>query len=244
VIKKVILMEEKKSNSIWINWVLLILFIGAMLYVSLKYGRSLIGLVKNPEKLRDEILSYGRWSILALMAAQVVQVVIAFIPGEAVQMMGGYIFGSVMGTVYSLIGITAGAAIVFFIVRITGYPLVRAFVSKRNMERFSFLMENKKGQLAMFVLFLIPGIPKDVLVYIAGLTPIKPGEFFTIFVIARLPALAASCWFGSSLYENNYVMAGIITAVTVILVVISIIKRDKIIEYFNKIEKKISSRSK
>ena len=242
--KKGILLEEKSNKSVWINWVLLILFIGVMLYISIKYGRSFIGMAKNPDKLRDKILSYGHWSILALMVAQVVQVVIAFIPGEAVQMMGGYIFGSVLGTVYSLIGITAGAVIVFFIVRITGYPLVRAFVSKRDMKRFSFLMENKRGQLAMFMLFLIPGIPKDVLVYIAGLTPIKPAEFFTIFIIARLPALAASCWFGSSLYENDYVKAGIITAVTVILLVIGIIKRNKIIEYFNKIEKKASDSRK
>lgn len=225
-------MEKEKNNHVWINAMLLVLFLGAMLYISLKYGRSLIVLSKDPELLREKILSYGSLSILALMAAQVIQVVIAFIPGEIVQMMGGYIFGPLLGTLYSLGGITLGAAIVFFIVKVTGYPLVKVFVPKKQMERLGFLTKGKKGQTAMFILFLIPGIPKDILVYIAGLTPIKPAEFFSIFIIARLPALAASCWFGASIYERDYVKAVVISAVVLILVVAGIKLKDKIIYHF------------
>lgn len=229
-------MEKETNNHVWVNTVLLVLFLGLMAYVSLKYGKSLIALSKDPELLREKIISYGRGSVLALIAAQVVQVVIAFIPGEIVQMMGGYIFGPVLGTLYSLAGITSGAAIVFFIVRITGYPLVRTFVPERFMNKLMFLTESKKGQTAMFILFLIPGIPKDILVYMAGLTPIKPAEFFSIFIIARLPALAASCWFGSSLYERNYVKAAVISAVVLVLFVIGFKLRDKIV---NRLQEKM-----
>lgn len=229
-------MEKETNNHVWVNTVLLVLFLGLMAYVSLKYGKSLIALSKDPELLREKIISYGRGSVLALIAAQVVQVVIAFIPGEIVQMMGGYIFGPVLGTLYSLAGITLGAAIVFFIVRITGYPLVRTFVPERFMNKLMFLTESKKGQTAMFILFLIPGIPKDILVYMAGLTPIKPAEFFSIFIIARLPALAASCWFGSSLYERNYVKAAVISAVVLVLFVIGFKLRDKIV---NRLQEKM-----
>lgn len=222
-------MEKKSNNHVWINAVLLVLFLGFMGYISFKYGKNLIILSKNPGLLREKILSYGRWSILALIGAQVVQVVIAFIPGEIVQMMGGYIFGPVLGTLYSLSGITLGAVIVFFIVRITGYPLVRTFVPEKFMKKLMFLTESKKGQTAMFILFLIPGIPKDILVYMAGLTPIKPAEFFGIYVIARLPALAASCWFGSSLYERNYIKAAVISAVVMVFFIIGFKFKDRIV---------------
>lgn len=229
-------MEKENNNHVWINAALLVLFLGVMLYISLKYGKSLIALSKNPELLREKILSYGSLSILALIAAQVIQVVIAFIPGEIVQMMGGYIFGPILGTLYSLAGITLGAAIVFFIVKVTGYPLVRTFVPRKYMDKLGFLSESKKGQTAMFILFLIPGIPKDILVYIAGLTPIKPAEFFSIFVIARLPALAASCWFGSSIYERDYVKAAVISAVVLVLVVAGFVLKNKIVD---RLEKKL-----
>jgi len=228
-VKRRIPMEKENNNHVWINAVLLVLFLGFMAYISFKYGKTLIELSKDPELLREKILFYGRWSILALIGAQVVQVVIAFIPGEIVQMMGGYIFGPVLGTLYSLAGITLGAAIVFFIVKITGYPLVRTFVPEKYMKKLMFLTESKKGQTAMFILFLIPGIPKDILVYMAGLTPIKPSEFFVIYVIARLPALAASCWFGSSLYERNYVKAAVISAVVLVFFAIGFKFKDRIV---------------
>lgn len=230
------MMEKENNSQVWVNTVLLVLFLGFMAYISLKYGKSLIAISKDPELLREKILSYGRGSIFALIGAQIVQVVIAFIPGEIVQMMGGYIFGPVLGTLYSLAGITLGAAIVFFIVKITGYPLVRTFVPEKFMKKLMFLTESRKGQTAMFILFLIPGIPKDILVYMAGLTPIKPGEFFGIFIVARLPALAASCWFGSSLYERNYVKAAVISAVVLLLFIIGYKLKDKIV---NRLQEKL-----
>lgn len=169
------------------------------------------------------------WGVVVFLILQVLQVVVALIPGGIIQIIAGVAFGGVWGTVFSLVGVIIGTYIVFVIVRKLGAPIVEAFIDKKGIKQFSFLNDNKKLELAVFILFLIPGIPKDTLTYIAPLTKIKMPNFILLSTVARVPALVMSCVFGSSLGNGNIVTAIVMFSVIAVLGVFGILYRDRII---------------
>lgn len=199
-----------------------------MIYGSVSIAPSFTKLVSEPEEFANLIISYGWKGILLFVFFQALQVVIAIIPGEVVQIAGGYIYGTFAGTALSILGIVAGSAIIFFITRIFGYPVVKAFVSKKNLEKLDFIINGQKSEFAMFILFLIPGFPKDLLTYVAGLTPVHPGKFFLIIFIARLPALIASSYIGANLQDKNYVVVIVLSVIAVILFTAGVLLREKL----------------
>jgi uncharacterized membrane protein YdjX (TVP38/TMEM64 family) len=216
-----------------INIILGALFVGSIVYVTLRFGPEVTRLVSNPHKFREYILSFGPWSAVVFMLFQVLQVVIAVIPGEPVQIAGGYIFGTFWGTVYSMLGITAGYIIVFLGVKFFGFPLVKKFVSEKELEKFSALINSPKLETTIFLLFLMPGIPKDILVYIAGLTPIKPVLFFIIITFARFPAMLGSSFIGAKIESSQYLIAIIVSVIASILFVLGYIYKQRIINFMH-----------
>ncbi len=221
----------KLKPLIIVNIILVVLFVGSIAFATIRFGPELTRLVSDSHKFREYVLSFGPWSAVVFMLFQVLQVVIAFIPGEPVQIAGGYIFGTFWGTVYSMLGITAGYIIVFACVRLFGFPLVKKFVPEKEYNKFSLLINNPKLETTIFLLFLIPGIPKDILVYIAGLTPIQPVLFFIIIFFARLPAMIGSSFIGAEIQSSKYLVAIIVSAVASILFVIGYIYKQRIIDY-------------
>ncbi|MDP4094158.1 MAG: TVP38/TMEM64 family protein [Bacillota bacterium] len=200
------------------------------IFATAKYAPRVTELVSKPEKFRDLLLSYGYKSVFIFIALQILQVVIAVIPGEVMQIAGGFVYGTILGSIYSIVGIMLGTVIVFYIVRLVGYPLVKTFVPHKNIEKFNFLINNQKSEVAVFILFLIPGIPKDALTYIAGLTPIKVLRFFITVTIARFPALIASSYIGTSLHDKNYILVGIVSLAAVCLFIAGLFLKDRIIK--------------
>ncbi len=186
-------------------------------------------LISHGDKLRDYLQSLGNRSIFVFILLQVVQVVIVIIPGEAVQIAGGFVYGTFMGTVYSLAGIFIGSVIAFFLVKFVGYPVLKLFVPKRQLEKFNFLFSSPKADIILFILFLIPGLPKDILTYIAGLTPVRNLKFFAIIMTARLPGIFISSIIGQHMYSGNYLVVIIVSAVAVLLFLAGWLFKDKII---------------
>ena len=223
----------KSRPFIAINIILAALFVGSIVYITIRFGPELTKLVSDPHKFRQYVLSFGPWSAVVFMLFQILQVVIAVIPGEPVQIAGGYIFGTVLGTVYSTIGITVGYIIVFTGVKLFGYPLVKKLVSKKELEKFSILMNSSKLETTIFLLFIIPGIPKDILVYIAGLTPIKPVLFFIIITFARTPAMIGSSFIGAKIQSSEYLIAIIVSVIASILFVLGYIYKQRIIDFLH-----------
>jgi len=221
----------KLKPLIIVNIIIACLFVGSIVYVTIRFAPELTKLVSNPHKFRAYVLSFGPWSAVVFMLFQVLQVVIAVIPGEPVQVAGGYIFGTFLGTVYSTIGITVGYIIVFTSVKLFGFPLVKKLVSKKELEKFSILINSPKLETTIFLLFLIPGIPKDILVYVAGLTPIKPVLFFIIITFARAPAMIGSSYIGAKIQSNEYLIAVIVSVIASILFVLGYIYKQKIIDF-------------
>ena len=221
----------KLKPLIVLQIVLAVLFAGSIVYATVRFGPELTRLVSDPHRFREHILSFGPWSAAVFMLFQVLQVVIAIIPGEPVQIAGGYIFGTFWGTVYSTLGITVGYIIVFTCVKLFGFPLVKKFVSVKELEKFSTLINSPKLETTIFLLFLIPGIPKDILVYIAGLTPIKPVLFFIIITCARTPSMIGSSFIGAKIESSQYVIAITVSVFASILFVFGYIYKKRIIDF-------------
>jgi uncharacterized membrane protein YdjX (TVP38/TMEM64 family) len=228
-------MKKPKNFVIGLNLLLLILFILLLIYLSIKFAPYVAALIKKPDRFRDLLVAYGPISIPVFISLQIMQVVIAAIPGELVHISGGYVYGTTFGAIYSAAGIFLGALIAFYISRLLGFTLVKKFVSPDTLEKFTFLINSPKSELTMFLLFIIPGIPKDVLVYIAGLTPINPKQFFLIYLIARLPGILVSSYIGANIREKDYLPVIVIAVVAGILLIIGLIKKDVIINKLSRL---------
>ena len=226
---------KPKRAKLTLYIILIVILITALAYLGIRFGPQITLLAREPERLSKILNSYGWKGVLVFICIQILQVVVAAIPGEVVQIAGGYIYGTWMGTLYSITGIFVGSVLVFSIARLIGYPVVRLFISAKQLEKYNFMINSKKSDAAMFVLFLIPGIPKDVLTYIAGITPVKPLKFFAIIMIGRLPALLASSYIGSSTEKGNYVIVIILSVAAIILFVAGILLKDRIINIVHKI---------
>lgn len=214
---------------------LLAVFVGAVIFVSIKFGPAITRLMSKPEKFREYVDGLGPAGPLYYILIQTAHVIIVVIPGEIVQIAAGYAFGTFLGTLYSLAGIIVGTLIVFFTTRLAGYAVVRAFIPPKTLKKFDFLINSPKSEIAMFVLFLIPGVPKDALIYISGLTPVEPWKFLLICVAARFPGLWGSAYIGAHLQKRDYVPVWILSGAALVLFAVGILAKDKIINKLHRI---------
>jgi len=220
---------KKPQLSVLIDFILLAVFIIIITYISIKYVPAITRLASKPEDFKSFLLSFGPKSILVFMVIQVMQVVIAAIPGELIQVAGGYIYGSWMGTLYSLLGISVGSIIAFLIARTLGYPILKTFIPKSQIDRFAFFINGSQGELATFILFLIPGIPKDILTYLAGFTPMKPFNFIIITTMARFPGVLISSYIGANIGDRHLIKVAVACVIALIFFLAGIFTKDRLI---------------
>ena len=168
----------------------------------------------SDEGFRAYIQSFGAAGWLVLLVLQFLQVFIALIPGEILETGAGYAFGPLWGTLICYGGVALASTVVFLLTRRFGVKLVEVFVSREKINDLGFLRSEKKRNMLIFVLFLIPGTPKDLLTYFVGLTDIKLGTFLFLSLIARLPSVLSSTVGGHLLGEGNYAGALWLYAIT------------------------------
>lgn len=197
-----------------------------------------INIIKNiryfedPVLIRDWIRGYGNLSSIAFIVLQMVQVIFFFIPGEFIQVAGGFIFGTFWGLILSVIGILLGSLLTFLAARAVGERILRKIIPAKQFEKLEVLINRPRNKLVIFILYLIPGIPKDILGYISGITPIKTKQFVIISNVARIPGIFASVYLGSNLYDKNYVVLAIVILAVIVLVLIIWFYKDKILDRF------------
>ena len=168
----------------------------------------------SPEEFKAFIDSYGWKGRFVALGIQVLQIVIALIPGELVEVGTGYAFGAVEGPLICMIGVAAASSLVFLLTRFLGVRLVEIFISREKIDELRFINSEEKLKRMIFLLFFIPGTPKDLLTYFAGLTRIKLHEFLIISMIARIPSLVSSTIGGHFIGQSRYVEAIILFVVT------------------------------
>ena len=155
------------------------------------------------KRLKLFIISFGPYAALMFLFLQFLQVLLAPIPGEVTGFVGGLLFGKVMGTILSEIGLLAGSLAAFGLSRIFGVKLVQQIVKKKSMERFDHFVTHK-GLHITFIFFLIPGFPKDSLCYLLGLTHMRYLDFIIMNVFGRLPGTLLLAWQGNAIRNQNY----------------------------------------
>lgn len=184
----------------------------------------------SEDGFRDYIRSFGPWGWLVLFGVQFLQVFIALIPGEVVETAAGYAFGPLWGTVICYAGVAAASALIFFLTRRFGIRLVEAFVSREKINELKFINTSKKRNFLIFILFFIPGTPKDLITYFAGLTDIKITEFLCISLVARFPSVISSTFGGHLLGEGQYIHALLLYGITGAVSIAGLLIYNKIIK--------------
>lgn len=200
-------------------------------------GRPLIQFVGEPEKFRAWVNESGIWGMIAFVGMTVFQVIIAFVPGEPLEIGAGYAFGAFWGTLLCIIGITLGSLIVFWLVRTLGVSLLEVFFTYEKIKSLKFLQNEKRLALITFFLFFLPGTPKDLLTYFVGLTKIDFKGFLFIVAVARIPSVITSTIGGSLLGSERYILAVIAFGITLLISVIGWVIYNKISKKNNKDER-------
>ncbi len=180
-------------------------------------GRPLIHYIQEPEKFQAWVDSAGPMGRLYFLGIQILQVVIAIIPGEPIELGAGYAFGAVEGTLLCMAGTVIGSMMVYFFVRRFGVKAVEIFFPIEKIENLRFLNTAKKRDALMFLLVFIPGTPKDLLAYFAPLTGMGPWTWLFITAVARIPSVVTSTIGGGALGVQNYVFAVIAIGVTLLI---------------------------
>ena len=232
--------EEKRKRIMAVLKLslLALILIGIPVYIDF-FHHDLIDSFSNMKELIRDIKSYRKESIPIYLIAQALQVVICIIPGQALQFAGGYIFGIPLGLLLSIIGIAIGSCIAYFFARMLGRDAVHLFFGERKVTEMIDLMNSPKGLIVTFIIFLIPGIPKDLCSYAAGLSNIKIRPYLIVSMIARIPGMLGCLIIGSRVGAGGYVSAAIVAAVAVVLLIIGIIFRQKIIDFTYKATDKL-----
>lgn len=197
------------------------------LFVFLAFKYELWSVFTNKDRLIEIINTYKKLSVFIFIALQIIQVVIAIIPGEVTGFIGGYLFGITLGTIYSTIGLSLGSLIAFYIARFFGRPVVLYFVDRKYLEKFDYLMTHKGVSISAF-LFIMPGFPKDYLCYILGLSKISPRSFFIISTFGRFISTFMLTLGGSFIRNQYYKSFLTLSVITLIVIFVFYIYREAI----------------
>lgn len=212
--KKFVFTEKQKKVFALVALGLTLAFCGL---VGWFIGKPMLDFVSEPEKFRLWVDSHGILGRLAFVGMVYFQVVIALVPGEPLEIGGGYGFGAIEGTLLCLIGIMLGSWTVFFLVRRFGIKFVEIFFPREKISSLKILKSSKKRNALIFAVFFLPGTPKDLLTYFVGLTDIPFKHFLLLSSIARLPSVITSTLGGSALGIEDYTQAIIVFTVTLLL---------------------------
>ncbi len=179
----------------------------------------------------------GIVGMLMLLGMQFLQIVVAFIPGEVVQLAAGMVYGPWLGALIILVGCVISSAFIFVLVHRLGAPFVQDLVPVTYLERFKNFEKSGKLSIVVFILFLIPGLPKDTFTYLVPLTDMRMRVFLALTTIGRIPGVVMSTLATSNLASGNFVVAIVLFVVVGAIAIIAILFRDRVMDFFSRFRK-------
>ena len=186
------------------RYLILALSIAVMAGLTIALWKPLVNFAENPASLAIWIDEAGIWGPIIFMLLNTAQVLLAIIPGGPFEVAAGALFGPWVGTLMCDVAMTTGGMMTFFFVRKFGMKFIELFVDRKEIESVKFLHSNPKYTTLLFLFFLLPGTPKDLMCYVVGLTDIKLSTWTLINVVGRFPAILLSALGGSALGEEKY----------------------------------------
>jgi uncharacterized membrane protein YdjX (TVP38/TMEM64 family) len=229
------------SNKLKISIVLALIIIAFILYwfrIPI-WGKiiQLYQLFSDREQIRHFITSFGPSAPGVFIFIQILQVLFAPVPGEATGFMGGYLFGTFKGFIYSSVGLTVGSWLNFMIGRFLGERYVRKLLPSHQFKKFDSMIK-RQGIFVLFILFVFPGFPKDYLCLFLGLSTLPLKIFILLTGIGRMPGTFALSIQGEFLHEKNYLLLAIVFGVCGILVILAYRYREEIYHWIERLEGK------
>ena len=215
-----------------------VLILGA-LFVLLVAGLTVF-LFPYVQKLRDPqvqllvetwVRKVGVLGWLAMFGVQMLQVVIAFIPGEPVELIAGALYGAAGGLALCTLGCVTASALIFLLSKRLGKSVLDSLFGAEKVKDWKWLYDSQRMELVTFILFLIPGTPKDMLTYVVGVTNMRVGKFLLISSLARIPSVLSSTMIGSSLRQGNWVLTLVVFIITTVVGVVGITCKDRMIAF-------------
>jgi uncharacterized membrane protein YdjX (TVP38/TMEM64 family) len=176
--------------------------------------RFLVRLYVDKHYLKEMLREYGTLAPLFFIVLQALQVILSPIPGEATGFLGGYLFGEALGLLYSTIGLTLGSVAAFAIGRWLGAHYVQNFVKKETWDKLGFIVE-AEGAILCFMIFLIPGLPKDIVCYLFGISPMPILVFAVVSGLGRIPGTWVLSAQGAHTAAGDYMQVILVSAVAV-----------------------------
>ena len=186
------------------------------------------------DRLVERVRNAGPLGVFMLLGLQLLQIIVAFVPGEVVQLAAGLMYGPVWGTVILFVGCVISSAIIFKLVRTLGAPFVQDMVSTEHLEKFRAFERSGKLSVIVFILFLIPGLPKDGFTYLVPLTDMSMRSFLVLANVARLPGIIASTLAASSFADGDYTVTIIIAVVVVVIAALAVVFRKQLMDVLSR----------
>ncbi len=209
--------------------VLLLLLLGVIIagMAYALYATGVIDLLTSKNRLLQFIKENRTHAATIFIGLQIVQVVAAPVPGEVTGFVGGILFGPVWGVVYSTIGLTIGSWLAFMLARLLGRPLVERLVSAETIQRYDYVMKHK-GLLLAFLMFLIPGFPKDILCYVLGLGHMQQRDFLLVSASGRLLGTVLLTAGGTFFRDEHYVALFTVVGLSLAVILLVMIYHDRV----------------
>ncbi|WP_290773019.1 VTT domain-containing protein [Anaerofustis sp.] len=189
--------------------ILLVILCAAGIFMSLDMNSIINGIKTLPSGIKEVLMVV----VISL------QIFIAFIPGEPLELAAGYMFGSLWGTLICLIGSFIGTVIVYYLVKLFGMKIIRIMFKEEQIDKVQSMFENKKSLFWVFLLFLIPGTPKDVMTYLVSLSNVKLYKWLLLTTFGRVPSIVTSTFITGSIKEQDYFLALIVAGITLVAVI-------------------------
>ncbi|HWR93480.1 MAG TPA: TVP38/TMEM64 family protein [Desulfobacterales bacterium] len=226
----------KKSTVTWLAAAGAVIIAAGILAASPGAWTKIRGwssLLADREWIRATVQSFGWAGPLVFIGVQIAQVIAAPVPGEATGFIGGYLFGTLQGFFYSSIGLGIGSLLNFGIGRFLGERFVRRLIPEEKFKRIDRLV-NRQGVIAILLMFVIPGFPKDYLSLALGLTTLPLKVFAILACIGRMPGTLVLSLKGASLYDQNYVLLAVVAAACLVMALLAYRFRDPIYRWVEK----------
>lgn len=190
------------------------------------------------EAFKAYIESKGAAGVLILLGVQILQVVVAIIPGEPIEIIAGLLYGTLGGYLICTIGMLIGTIIIFYMVKLLGVSFLSKLINIEKMKKYKFLNETKRLEMVTFILFFIPGTPKDLLTYFMPLTQIKPFAFFSIATLARIPSVVSSTFAGASIGDGQWARTIVIFVIIGAVGLLGIFLNDRLMKRLDRKKEK------
>ena len=226
-------MSSKKSKIIKIIILVAVILLLVLLSIELLPLFKNLTTVEGRQEIETTLKNMGPKGIFVLLGLMIAQVLLAVLPGEPVELLAGMCYGPLGGTLIVIFGAFLSTVLIFFAVRKFGRDFIYTFANKEKIEQLEkskWFSNPKRLEIIFLILFLVPGTPKDLLVYIGGLLPVHPMRFILISTLARIPAVISLTVIGDNILEGNWRTIGIVIAVTIaitLIAILSINKKDK-----------------